>query len=148
MAVKTYDSKDVQLIVGGIPIKSFGSDTMLTVTPNEDRGVWKEGITGEDGCYSVVRKLGGTLSVTVLAESTEDLLFDQLQTLRKPVPLLLRLPAQNKILVSEAWYQAQPDVVVGTEVDDRSHTLGIKNSSFSLLDSADSVLDQFEQLFG
>lgn len=144
--VYTFDPKDVVLIVGGLEIEEFGSDTMITVTPNNDRSSIQEGINGSI-TVNASRMLAGTLEVTVPASSNADQFFDQLQLLKRAYPIVLSIPAQNKQLIASAWYQAQPPLAVGTQVDDRTHVLGINNSSLSLIDNLNSAIGAVETVF-
>ena len=145
--VYTFDPTDVELIIGGLPVEQFGSDSMITLTPNEDRAAIQAGINGGT-TVNYSRMLQGTISVTVPASSVADQLFDQLSSTRLVVPLVLYVPSQNKQLFASAWYEVQPDLAISTQVDDRTHTIGVNNSSLSLIDSANSLIGSVETVFG
>jgi len=146
--VYTFDPADVELIIGGIPIEHFGSDSMITLTPTNPRAEVQMGINGGT-TVNRSRMLQGTIEVTVKAHSVSDQLFDQLGqfTNNAAVPLVLNVPSANKQLYTEAWYQEQAPLAVGSQIDDRTHVIGINNSSLSLIDSANSLIGSVERVF-
>lgn len=138
-----FDPADIELVVAGVGFEVFGSDTVVTVTPNEDRNTPQIGVLG-DVTTNKNRNLSGTLTVVTKAQTPEDALMDNLSTLEGSpgFPVVLRVASANKILTSDAVYQSQADLAAGVQIDDRSHVLFLANSSFSLIDNANSLIDQ------
>lgn len=139
-----YDPKDCLLLVGGYPFEMYGEGSFITVSRAEDANSPQVGEWG-DVTVNKNRKMHGTITVTVKAQSIEDGLLDQLQD-AGPVPIILQIKSANKILVTDGWYQTQADLAAGAQIDDRAHVIGVANASFSLIDSANSVLGQIEQI--
>lgn len=143
----TYDPEDIILLIGGYPITSWGSDSAVTLSANNDRVEVQEGILG-DITVNKSRKLSGTLTVNVKAQSIEDKMFDELGTVEGlyGMPIALYIGSANKQLITDGWYQGMADLEAGTTMGDRSHVFGVSSSSLSLIDSAESVLSQIEKL--
>lgn len=144
---EAYDPADIELIVAGVPFEVFGSDSVVTVTRNEDVNTFQVGILG-DVTNNRSRNFTGTLTVVTKAQSDEDAFMDNLASAAgiKGFPVVLRIASANKILSSGASYMTQADLVAGGQMDDRGHVLNLANSSFALLDNANSLMGQIETL--
>ncbi|CAH9012748.1 conserved hypothetical protein [Vibrio phage 277E43-1] len=141
----TYDPEDIILLIGGVPIESWGSDTAVTLSANNDRVEVQEGITGEI-TVNKSRMLSGTITVNVKAQSVEDKMFDELGTMEGlyGIPIALYIGSANKQLVTDGWYQGMADLEAGTSIADRAHVFGVSNSQPSLMDSAQSIVSQVQ----
>ncbi|CAH9012628.1 conserved hypothetical protein [Vibrio phage 249E41-1] len=141
----TYDPEDIILLIGGVPIESWGSDTAVTLSANNDRVEVQEGITGEI-TVNKSRMLSGTITVNVKAQSVEDKMFDELGTMEGlyGIPIALYIGSANKQLVTDGWYQGMADLEAGTSISDRAHVFGVSNSQPSLIDSAQSIVSQVQ----
>jgi len=141
----TYDPEDIILLIGGVPIESWGSDSAVTLTANNDRVEVQEGILG-DITVNKSRMLSGTLTVNVKAQSLEDKMFDELGTIEGlyGLPIALYIGSANKQLITDGWYQGMADLTAGTTIDDRAHVFGVSNSQPSLINSAESIVSQVQ----
>lgn len=78
MAVRSYDPKEVSVIVGSQPIGGFGDGDMVTITRNEDAWSMIVGATGETTRSKNANK-SGTFTITLLASSESNDYLSELQ---------------------------------------------------------------------
>jgi hypothetical protein len=144
---QSFDPQDIELIVGGVPFEVFGSESVVTVTRNEDVNTFQVGVLG-DVTNNYSRNRTGQLTVVTKAQSLEDNFMDQLASLTgfSGIPVVLRIASANKILTSGASYMSQADLAAGNQVDDRGHILNLANASFAAIDNANSLIDQIETI--
>lgn len=125
MSVRTYDPKDVQVIIGGIPMHGFSDDSMITVEFDDPAFIKTVGADGE-----VSRSKSNNRSATVkivlsqTSESNAHLsgigLADEASN-AGVVPFMLReIGSGSTLLFAEsAWIQDWPGPDYKKEVGER-----------------------------
>lgn len=122
-SVYTYDPKDVKLLIDVVPIRSFGPDTAVTVTRESGITETEVGVNG-DASVNKMRNYTGTMTINLINQSLEDLMFDVLQHTGPDIFLVtLTVPSANKQWISEAWLETQPDAAFGTMAESREHVI-------------------------
>lgn len=78
MAVKTYDPKQVSVIIGSQPMKGFSDGDFVTVERNEDNWTLMVGADGESTRSKNANK-SGKITITLLGSSESNDYLSQLQ---------------------------------------------------------------------
>jgi hypothetical protein len=133
--VRTYDSKQIALIVGGIPIGGFGPDTMVKALRSSDTFAKKVGVDGVV-TRSHLHDRSGEITFTLDQSSPSN---DVLSALAKVdeesnggiVPVLIKdaLPVSGSIgstfVAAKAWIRKWPDAEYGKEATNREWVLDV-----------------------
>lgn len=128
MAVKTYDPKQVSVIVGGKIMSGFSDTTFIKASRNEQAWNLKVGVDGE-GTRAKSNNLSGKIEITLMqsSQSNDDLsAFAAADELANAgvVPLLINDKSGRTVLqATTAWIQKYSDVEFAKEVSTRTWTL-------------------------
>lgn len=122
MAVKTFDPKQVSVIVGVRPVSGFADGTFVTATRDEDAFSKKVGADGEVARTKSNNRTGSVV-VTIMQTSKDNDFFSGLEAAGTVVPIFIR-DASGRTLVAaeEAWVKKVADVEFGKESGDRAWT--------------------------
>lgn len=128
MAVKTYDPKQVSVIVGGKIMSGFSDTTFIKASRNEQAFNLKVGTDGE-GTRAKSNNLSGKVEITLMqsSQSNDDLsafaALDELQN-AGVVPLLINDKSGRTVLqATTAWIQKYADVEFAKETSTRTWIL-------------------------
>lgn len=129
MSVRTYDPRNVQIILGGIPLSGFADGTFISVSQDEDRYTKT---VGADGETSRARSNNKTATATITLKQTSQsndvlsglVLADDASN-GGVVPLMIKENGTGATLVfaQAAWVQALPEVTYSKTVEDREWTI-------------------------
>lgn len=126
--VKTYDPKQVAMIVGGKIMHGFSDGTFITVERNEQAFNLKVGVDGE-GTRAKSNNRSGKITITLMqsSSSNDDLsgfaLADELSS-TGAVPILLRDGSGRTLCTAAtAWVQKFPNAEFAKEVSTRAWVL-------------------------
>jgi hypothetical protein len=146
MSVQTFAADDVSLIVGTYSFSNIGADG-VTVARAEDASFVELGVFANSLAVSKNLRANGTIDISVLTGSDDDIVCDQIASLSelKIFPVVLKVESINKYIATVGWYMGQPDLVMNTQAPSRTHKIGILNASFSLVDQAQSLIDLISQ---
>jgi len=132
MAVKTYDPKQVQLIIGGAPIGGFADGEFISVERDEDTFTKVAGADGEVSRSKSNNKMG-ELTVTLLQTSASNailsafMLADELSN-SGVIPIFIKDSLGTTTLFSaEGWVKKPPAVSYDKELTDREWTFDLAN---------------------
>jgi len=126
---KTYDPKNVQIIMGGAPITGFADGTFINVSFDEDQYTKT---VGADGEVSRAKTNNHTSTITLTLKQTSgsnDVLsaFYNADKLNDAgaVPLMIKEIGSGRTLAftQAAWVQKLPDVGYSKDVEDRAWTI-------------------------
>ena len=126
--MKTYDPKQVVLIVGGRQITGFAADTFITVARNSDAFTMQVGVDGE-GTRSKSNDKSGTFTFSLMqtAKDNEYLsslaLADELDN-SGVVPVMVKdVNGSSLELAEQAYIQKMPDSEFNREATGREWIL-------------------------
>lgn len=132
MSVKTYDPKQVQLIIGGAPIGGFADGEFISVERDEDTFTKVAGADGEVSRSKSNNKMG-ELTVTLLQTSASNailsafMLADELSN-SGVIPIFIKDALGTTTLFSaEGWVKKPPTVSYDKELTDREWTFDLSN---------------------
>lgn len=139
--IATYDPQDIILALGTFTIEGFG-DGGITIARNEDIASSQVGILG-DVTVNTMRNKTGTLTINLKAHSLED------KTLREVItqgqisafPVLLKEKSSDNVLITQGWFQSQPDFVAASEIDDREWVIGLASVEFGFAAAAGTAAE-------
>lgn len=131
MAAYTYDTKKLQVIIGGIPMEGFG-DNKITVTRSNDVTTIMEGVDG-DILFASSNKTSGTLSFDLIYGSDYDLFLDNLILTKQLIPIGFLDPNGNKLLATFGMLQSQADMALNETPDNRTWTFVIADTSLAAI---------------
>lgn len=127
--VRTYDPRNVQIIVGGNPISGFADGSFITITPDET--LYAKSV-GADGEVSRARSNNRSATVTLTLKQTSQS-NDVLSALALAdnaanagvVPFMVKEIGSGSTLVfaQAAWIEDFPDIDYSKEVGERAWTL-------------------------
>jgi len=140
MAVKDYDSNQITLVVGGVPMGGFGADNKVTISRNNDVTSIIEGVDGVDVTFARSNKKSGTISFDLQYKSEFDTLMDNLASLPTLVPVAFYDSSTLKSLITVGQVMSQPDIALGGEPADRPWTLIVANVDMSVAGKASALL--------
>jgi len=129
--VRTYDPRNVQIILGGNPISGFADGTFVTVTPDEN--LYTKTV-GADGEVSRARSNNRSATVTLTLKQTSQSnnilsALAQADNLNNGgvVPFMLKEIGSGATLVfaQAAWVEDFPDAEYSKEVSDRAWTIAL-----------------------
>jgi hypothetical protein len=143
MTVQTFAADDVSLLIGAYVFSNIGADG-VTVSRAEDASFVELGVFANSLAVSKNLRTNGTIDISVLTGSDDDIVCDQIASLSelKIFPVVLKVESISKAIATVGWYMGQPDLVLNTQAPSRTHKIGILNASFSIVDQAQSLLDQ------
>ena len=125
---KTYDAKQVSVIVGGHIVEGLADGTYVTVTRNNDSFALTMGADGE-GARAKSNDKSGTVELTLLQTSaSNDVLTgfanaDEISNSGQ-VPILIKDQNGSTLVeAATAWIQKPADVTFGKEIEERSWVL-------------------------
>lgn len=135
MTVKTYDPKNVQLIVGGVPINGFADGTFISAERTNDAFTMVSGAAGE-----VTRAKSndrtGMVTITLLQSSLSNdvlsgfALADELSN-SGIVPVVIKEVTGNTVIFSgEGWVRKFPVTDYAKEVSNREWVLDMSDMDF------------------
>lgn len=137
MSLKSYDSKQSFLAVGGIPMHGFG-DNKITISRNNDVTSMIEGVDGEN-TISFSNKKAGTISFELQYMSKYDILMDNLSNVKYLVPIAFSDLSTLKGLITEGAIMTQPDIVLGEEPENRVWTILVNSTDMSIAGSVSEL---------
>jgi hypothetical protein len=138
--IYTYNSKDVVVLIGGLEVESgWGSDSKVNITRSN---ALSEGVSGVDGdtMINFFNNTMGRAELTFMYGSEWDVAFDQIASQNLPIPFAVYHKKSNKVLVTIAWVEEQPDTSMGSSAEDRTWALGLQNADFSLAQNAEATI--------
>ena len=134
-----YDPKAVICLVGGFPIRLSGP---LVIARTNDVTTEQVGQTGKDMCVNINRNTIGTATLPVKAQSVEDTAFTEMAGMGEVYDFYLLEKSTKKLIATRCWYKTQPDLSLGDEVEYRAHVLTLADANMSLIDGAESIINQ------
>lgn len=141
--IYSYDPDNLILIVGGIPVRAADS---VVISRSNDVALPQVGILG-DVCVAKNLDKTGSLTIPLMAQSMEDLAFDQWSAANVFLPLLMVEKSTQKFLQTNCCYLTQPDLSFGQQTDLRAHTLFLQNSSLAFSEGANNLFGSFDKAF-
>ena len=130
MAAFEYDSKDSQLLIGGIPMASFG-DNKITITRNNDVTTLMEGVDG-DNLFATSNKTAGTISFDLIYGTDYDLYMDNLTNYKGLFPVAFSNIKSFKNLITFGKVMTQADITNGETPEFRTWTLVVDSVDMSV----------------
>lgn len=129
MAVTTYDSSQVSIILAGLPLTGLAPDTFISVEQDEDSFTLQIGADGE-GSRSKSNNRSATIAATLLQGSAANDLLSALHNLDINSPsgdsigpfLLKDNSGRTLISAAKAWIQKPPAVEFAREGGTREWT--------------------------
>jgi len=127
--VKTYDPRDVQIIVGGVPLSGFADGTFINVASDEP--LYNKTV-GADGEVSRSRSnnRAGTVTITLKQTSNGNDVLSGFAALDDAsnggvFPMMIKEIGSGRTIVfaQSAWIEQFPDVDYAKEVGDRAWTI-------------------------
>lgn len=128
MAVKTYDPKQIHVLIGGVAMGGFTDGTFVKVARDEDSFTKKVGVDGETSRVRTNNN-GGTLMLTLHQTSpSNDVLsaFVEADELGNEgiVPVLIKDgTGRTELFSALAWVKKPADATFGKDVENREWTL-------------------------
>lgn len=124
MSVRTYDAKDVSIILGGVPITGYADGTFVSVERDEDAFTK---VVGADGDTSRARSNhnGGMVTITLMQTSPSNKVLEDLATLDELtnagiVPIMVKDNSGLSLYSSDtAWIKKRATSNFGKEIDNR-----------------------------
>lgn len=137
MAVRTFDPKEVVLVIGGVPIAGYADGTFISVERSSDTF---EKISGADGIISrsKLNDFSGELTITLAQTSpSNDILTGFAQADEKSnsgvVPVLLKdIGGTTVIFAAKGWIRKPPVVEFGKSISNREWMLDLADLEFSV----------------
>lgn len=133
MSVKTYDPKNVQIIIGGVPMSGLADGTFLTVAFDEPQFSKTVGADGEVS-RAKSNNYSATATLTLKQTSASNDVLSGFATADREtnagvVPMMVKEIGSGRTLLfaEAAWVEQFPDVVYSKEVEDREWTLALAN---------------------
>lgn len=144
MALRTYDPRQVNISVGGVPMQGFADGTFLLIDRDEDAFTK---VTGADGTSTRVKSnnRSGTLTLTLKQSSpSNDVLsgFAALDELSNSgvVPVLVKDNSGTSIYFSATgWVQKFPASEFGKEINNREWILDLVDVDIFVGSNAENV---------
>lgn len=132
----SYDPANIDLFIGPVKIRSWGPDG-LVLAREEDHTTKVVGITGHT-TVNRNRNKTGTIGINVLTDSTEDKMFDEIQSIDDlfNFPIIMKVKGTNKQLITTGWYESMPDLELSAESGSRTHVIGLLNAVPSAIEAA------------
>lgn len=121
---KTYDPKDISIIVGGVPISGFADGTFVEIERNEDMFALTVGADGE-GARSKSNNRSGTLKFTLLQTSDSNQYMSALalideQSNAGAVPVMVRDNLGKSVFLAEsAWIKKMATSTFSKSIESR-----------------------------
>ena len=143
MAAYEYDSKDSQLIIGVIPMESFG-DNKITITRNNDRTTLMEGVDG-DNLFATSNKTAGTISFDLIYGTDYDLYMDNLTNYKGLFPVAFTHIKSFKNLTTFGKVMTQADITNGETPEFRTWTLVVDSVDMSVNGQRGEFIDTVQQ---
>jgi len=133
--LRTYDPKDVRIVVGGFPIGGFADGTFLNLEMDEDSFSKETGADGETA-RAKSNNNGGSATLTLMQTSpSNDVLsgFAQADRLSNAgvVPLLIQDGSGRTTLFSAtAWVRKRPAASFSKEIEEREWVLDLADVDY------------------
>ncbi|QOS97551.1 DUF3277 family protein [Brevibacterium sp. JNUCC-42] len=123
MATKTYDPKNVSIIVNGVHITGLG-EGMVEISKDEDNYETKVGAQGDTIRVKINNKLG-TVKITIQQTSPQLSFLEKLANTGEMVPISVISSNDPKEVSSatEAYVKKNPDRKYGKDAEDREYEL-------------------------
>jgi len=128
MAVKTYDPKQVIIIIGGNTMTGFADGTFVIVARNEDGWSLQIGTDGE-GTRSKSNNKSGTVTFTLMQSSDSNQILSALAALDElsnagAVPIMVKDNSGESLYIAEtAWIRKYADSEFAREAGPREWVL-------------------------
>jgi len=134
MAVRTYDPKDVSILVGGVPIKGFADGEFVRVNKKSDAFTL---VVGSDGVVSRAASNDNTGEMVIMLSQTSPsndtlsaLHLADLATKSGVVPILITDNSGRSVYVSAfGWIRKLPDSSFGKDITNREWNLDMADFS-------------------
>ncbi len=132
MTVRTYDPKEVHIIIGGFEMMALTDGTFFTITMDDDAYAK---VTGADGETSRAKSNNNGAEATISLQQTSpsnDILSgiaiaDKLSN-SGIVPVIVKDSLGTTVLFSaEGWVKKMPDVTYGKEIGNRDWPIDLAN---------------------
>ncbi len=132
MSVKTYNPKDVLIIVGPVIVEGYADGTFVNVA--RDNPSWSKAI-GSDGEGARARSndQGGSVTITLMQTSASNPQLSALSLLDEQtgdgvVPLLVTDRSGTSLFEAEtAWIEKPADSAFGREIENREWVIQTDN---------------------
>jgi hypothetical protein len=139
----SYNPDDLILLIGGVEVRPADS---VVISRSNDVALPQPGILG-DHCIATNLDKQGTLTIPLMAQSDEDLAFDQWAGDNVFLPISMLEKSTRKVLQTNCCYLTQPDLSYGQQTELRAHTIWLQNSALSYKDGATNLYDTFDTVF-
>jgi hypothetical protein len=135
MPVRTYDPKQVSVLVAGVPIGGFADGTAISVIRSNDS---YSKVSGADGVMSRAKSndISGEVTLTLSQTSPSNDYLSSIQSLDSlsgtgVVPVLIQdNSGRSKYVSGFAWVRKPPDSEFGKEISNREWVLDCADLSF------------------
>lgn len=130
MSVRTYDPKQVSVLIGGVPMSGFADGTFVSIERDEDTF---SKVVGSDGVTSRAKtnNRNGTLTLTLAQTSPSNDVLEGIALLDENsntgvVPVMVKDNSGRSIHFSAlGWVQKHPTAEFGKEVSNREWTVAL-----------------------
>ncbi len=137
MAVKTYDPKQVHVLIGGVAMGGFTDGAFVRVARDEDSFTKKIGVDGETS-RARTNNRNGTLTLTLHQTSpSNDVLssfVDQDETSNDGiVPVSIKdLSGRTQLFSALGWVKRPADTSFGKDIDNREWSLELTDVDMTI----------------
>ncbi len=130
MGVFTYSAKEVQVVVGGVPISGYTDGTFVEISREED--TWSK-VVGADGYVTrgKTNNFSGTLTITLKQSSPSNdvlsgfIIADEL-TSSAIIPILIKdISGTSTYFSAQGWIQSWPNSTFDKAIGDRSWVIAL-----------------------
>lgn len=123
MPAKTYNAKQVSVILGGFPISGFADGQFLSIVPNADLYELTVGTDG-DGTRSAQNNKSAQITLSLLQSSVSNAVLESLAEGEETFALLIKDNSGSTIYsAATAWVRRRPDANFDRTVGQRDWLL-------------------------
>ena len=130
--IASYDPKKVSVIINGKEITGFGTDSVISVTRNEDIVTTQVGVKG-DVAYNENANESGTITVTLMGTSSSLPYVRSLALKRKEVSVMI-VDANDSASVNVAEERCRvikpPDITRAKEIGSESVSIFVPSLNY------------------
>jgi hypothetical protein len=123
MATKTYNAKEVAVIVGGFILSGFADGQFVNIVPNADLYELTVGTDGE-GTRSAQNNKSAQITIDLLQSSESNAILESFASSGETFPFLLKDNSGSTLYSAvTAWIRRRPDATFDRTATSRSWVL-------------------------